>query len=271
MFGKRRAAAFTLVEVLVVIAIIGILMALLLPAVQSARESARAARCRNRLHQLGVALEAYQSAHGVLPFGWACNQFMSGCSLTNAPAESWSGLSMLLPQLGRADIFAAANFNLPVFHVANATAIRSRLEVFLCPSHGRRPDRVQQLFPRGQVILGPSDYRLNRGVDDPTSGVFYGNSSVVTDTIEDGAGVTIMAGEAAAVGGGGSWARGVDCCASATAPPQKQGDGVWGSEHSAGAHFLFGDGSVRVVSFDIDINLFRALSTRDGGEPVEDF
>ncbi len=271
MRDDRGVRGFTLVELLVVIAIIAILMALLMPAVQRTREAARASRCRNRLHQLGVALEAYQSAHGVVPFGWACNQFMSGCSAASAPPESWSGLAMLLPQLDRADIFAAANFDLPVYHVANATAIRSNLEVLLCPSHGRRPDRVQKLFPGGSVVLGPSDYRLNRGADDPFSGVFYGNSSVVIDTIEDGAAKTILAGEAAAAGGGGSWSRGVDCCASATRPPQKAGDGVWGSEHTAGAHFLFGDGSVRLIGFDVDPSLFKALSTRDGGEPIEEF
>src|SRR4030042_7024281 len=66
---RRTKRGFTLVELLVVIAIIGILIALLLPAVQAAREAARRASCLNNLTQLGIALQNYESAHGVLPPG----------------------------------------------------------------------------------------------------------------------------------------------------------------------------------------------------------
>src|SRR5262249_32059381 len=69
MKPARRIAAFTLIELLVVIGIMGVLMILLLPAVQSARESSRRASCSNNLRQLGLGAQEYHNAHGDFPNG----------------------------------------------------------------------------------------------------------------------------------------------------------------------------------------------------------
>ncbi len=122
---KMDRAAFTLIEFLAVIFIMGILVALLLPAVQAAREAARRVSCVNNLKQMGLALSNYVGIHSVFPGGFN--------------GRGYSSQTMLLPMLEEINLFNSINFQVQAptsSNIANpnGTARRTYVSVFLCPS-----------------------------------------------------------------------------------------------------------------------------------------
>ena len=128
-----RRRGFTIVELLVVIALIGLLIALLLPAVQTAREAGRRTLCANHLHQLGVAMANYQDAHGAWPIGRTGLYYIYPLGLPmNQLRRSWAfALVPFLDDGARAD---KINFAGSFFVPENATAARVGFGYFQCPS-----------------------------------------------------------------------------------------------------------------------------------------
>ncbi len=124
----RRRHGFTLVELLVVMTIISILIALLLPAVQEAREAARRTQCTNNLKQIGLALHNYHHNHNCFPAydffytDWPNYEYVSG----------W--VTNLLPYLEEDQLYANYNFDYTYCHPENQDVITRRLAVFECPS-----------------------------------------------------------------------------------------------------------------------------------------
>ncbi len=209
----RCARAFTLVELLVVIAIISLLIALLLPAVQAAREAARRNSCLSQLHQQAVALLNYESAYGRLPEGAQLHEQRRSESL------GWRGL--LLPFLEETDLYEAIG---PTADggFTNKEPTPSQPKVFVCPSSplgvGERPQEPGLSFLMsnyaGIAGSGQTDDGVWPGLDDFffgrafRDGVLPPGKAVRLRQITDGASQTIAIGERAYFTGYHHWVIG---------------------------------------------------------------
>jgi len=336
----RRRNAFSLIELLVVIAIIAVLVALLLPAVQQAREAARRTQCKNNLRQLGIAMHNYHDSHQCLPPG-----FVLGLPDTYAGANT-----QLLPYLEQATLYNQYDMNRPWQFQTPAVA-QTVLKVFECPSNNGDNPIDSDVHRALSTVIGPlpigntvaiTTYLYCKGATDswcvvtdnsPHRGMFSNNSLTRLGDVHDGTSQTIAMGEGATGGGwplchgagckvpitkptGGYWfadqpwlvaqvtilnyvnsglivaptifgctvdplnknpvtdasvdlnALG-DCRASFEGGPHSTSN--FRSEHEGGGHFLFGDGSVRMLSENIDMKSYRGISTILGDEYVPDF
>jgi len=133
---------FTLVELLVVITVIGILISLLLPGVQAAREAARRMQCSNNLKQTALAMHSYCSVTGALP---------SGLILGPLDKEI-TCLTLLLPYVEEQNVADIFDFNRRVYDAVNARATKTQLSVFQCPSDNAR-GRTLGSFARSNVAV----------------------------------------------------------------------------------------------------------------------
>jgi prepilin-type N-terminal cleavage/methylation domain-containing protein/prepilin-type processing-associated H-X9-DG protein len=149
---RRRRHGFTLVELLVVVAIIGVLVALLLPAIQGARESSRRGSCMNNMKQIALAILNYESSKHMLPAaftpGDTGNQPYGLCNGPNAPSTTKPGqtsegtkhfvLSFILPYMEQQVTSSLIDFKLDYDAIQNEDATHQDIRAFLCPSADTR-------------------------------------------------------------------------------------------------------------------------------------
>ena len=265
----------TVLELLIVIGMVAVLMALLMPAVQSARDQARAARCRNNLKQIGLALHNYLDVFNTFPPGWVAHSD----SPDYGPAFGW--MVMLLPFVDQAPLYNQLDFQKPP--PAPNKLLQQRLDIFRCPmdptedvnglrsnystsnysgNHGDEP------LPRWTADRLSLHWPGNPPTPKQASGILFLNSSVRFRDITDGASNTFAAGERSITSGSGIW---VGVAANAM-----ENDAVtecshssrinagltsFSSRHGAGANILMCDGAVRFISADLDSR------PADGGDP----
>jgi prepilin-type N-terminal cleavage/methylation domain-containing protein len=167
---KAPRAGFTLVELLVVIAIIGILVSLLLPAVQAARESGRQTQCKNNLKQIGLAVLNYEGSHKSFPPSGSVGP---GNTFVPRSGRQFSWLIYILPQMEQTPLYQNINWNFDVFSQTSAS-FDVRIGSLSCPSDLSRTRYFQdpslsagKRFSKGNYAAFASPYRLEVQNDFP--------------------------------------------------------------------------------------------------------
>lgn len=305
---RHESAGFTLVELLVVITIIGVLIALLLPAVQAAREAARRMQCSNNLKQIGLAILNYESTHGAFPIGMNLGTVYKG----------HTAFAALLPYVEQMSLYDMYKFNLRVYSEDNHKVTGVSVPAYLCPSDTSADRRLSVYFARSNYVVCLGSGKAGRSASDfTTDGPFERNTPKPLSAFKDGTSNTTAASEVIAgldddysddgkQDVRGIWAEGnnmgsavythlytpnssvgdalfmesagqSNCVASEADMPcdASSGNTYYNeyasarSRHPGGVNVVFADGHVTFYSSTVNAATWRYLSTIAGDETVQ--
>jgi prepilin-type N-terminal cleavage/methylation domain-containing protein len=367
-----RRSGFTLIETLVVIAIVAILLSLLLPAVQMAREAARRSQCQNNLKQFGLAMHNYHDLHGSFPSAyifsdpaalppprplppppgtaerrWNALQYVSlssseidwqealpqlfetkpnsipnlspavaiydgapppkpgegpgGIAFPNGPGWSW--IALLLPQLDQGTLYNQIDFGIPVEDPRNDAIRTTPLALATCPSDAKSGVFIpMDWFNQPMRSAATTSYVASFGSKgllntEPgkSNGLYYRNSGVRVEDVNDGSSNTLAIGERPALFARSPWAGAMNNGTVRTTPGAPVYTSIYElapamclsrvnktslnspysepydffSPHRDIVYFLFADGSVRGLAQGMDLKTLNSMATINGGEIVE--
>ena len=297
----RSRRGFTVIELLVVITIIGVMVGLLLPAVQRVREAGNRMTCANNLHQIGVALHSYYDQNNKFPPG-----YVDTAQWPQPDAgPGWGWAALILPFMEQSTLQNQINFTLNA-EDSSPNIVNARVQflpIFSCPS-----DKPVLTFTVSDDT-NTNTYEIahgsyvacngNDGVDDfttpPHTGAFIRSiKGFRAGDITDGLSSTMFVGDRTSRLSYSTWVGGptgalnpflmapgnsgaevtlLMCHAGPTGPntPGVFDADSTSSPHRIGVPFLFGDGSVHFLRNGIDIYTWMALATRAGEEVVGDY
>lgn len=276
----QKRTGFTLVELLVVVAIIGILIGMLLPAVQQVREAARRTVCSNNLAQLGIAIHNYE---------FAMEKFPPGVVNPTGPIQSVPNgqhvgfLVQLLPLIDQPAIYKNFDIAAGTYAAANAPARAMTIPILSCPSF---PYRVNDDDTAGLTNYSGCHHGSETPIDAKNNGVLFLNSEITYADIDDGSSNTILIGESLPAPDSLGWASGTRASLRNTSEIQDEKSwnaallgapltplevGGFGSFHGFVFQACLADGSVHSFTVVTEPELFSNLGNRADGAMMGSF
>jgi prepilin-type N-terminal cleavage/methylation domain-containing protein/prepilin-type processing-associated H-X9-DG protein len=278
----------SLIELLVVVAILTTLIGLLVPAAQRTREAAARIKCQSNLKQIGLALQDYISIQGFFPPAWA-NQPTSADDYI--PGWGWGAI--ILPSLGQSALFGQLGIPAALFGGGNNPAwpdalTQTPIPAYRCPSDSGpalNDQRLSHALSKYRAVLGPGEGGVDFVTNADCGGVMMQNSRTRPTDVLDGTSTTVAIGECRydAVHWAAIWAGmagcdpasdsvmvscvawQIDAGASVIDGPAPEAFSSW---HPGGAHFCFCDGSVRFFPDGGNVRTLMWLAGRNDGQVV---